>query len=77
MAPATPRALGGHLQRGLILAMVLTVPFVLVLLDVEPLLRALGQPAGVSRDAADYVRGILWGSSPTSCSSSCGRRCRR
>jgi multidrug resistance protein, MATE family len=57
-------ALGGHLQRGLILAMALTVPFVLALLDVEPLLRALGQPAGVSRDAADYVRGILWGELP-------------
>jgi MATE family multidrug resistance protein len=40
------------------------VPFVLALLDVEPLLRALGQPAGVSRDAADYVRGILWGELP-------------
>ncbi len=57
-------ALGGHLQRGLVLAAALTVPFVLALLDVGPLLRVLGQPAGVSRDAADYIRGILWGELP-------------
>jgi MATE family multidrug resistance protein len=56
--------LGGHLQRGLVLAAAITVPFILLLLDVEPLLRALGQPAGVSREAANYVRGILWGGLP-------------
>jgi MATE family multidrug resistance protein len=58
------RALGGHLQRGFVLAGVLTVPFVLGLLDVEPLLVALGQSATVSRDAADYTRAILWGVLP-------------
>lgn len=58
------RALGGHLQRGFVLAGALTAPFVLGLLDVEPLLRALGQPAAVSRDAADYTRAILWGVLP-------------
>ncbi|HEX9944595.1 MAG TPA: MATE family efflux transporter [Thermoanaerobaculia bacterium] len=57
-------AIGGHLQRGLVLAAALTVPFVLGLLDIEPLLRVLGQPAGVSRDAAAYTRGILWGVLP-------------
>lgn len=57
-------ALGGHLQRGFVLAGALTVPLVLGLLDVEPLLRALGQPAVVSRDAADYTRAILWGALP-------------
>jgi multidrug resistance protein, MATE family len=57
-------AVGGHLQRGLVLAAVLTVPTVLGLLDVDPILRALGQPAAVSRDAADYTRGILWGILP-------------
>ncbi|HEV2853778.1 MAG TPA: MATE family efflux transporter [Thermoanaerobaculia bacterium] len=57
-------ALGGHLQRGFVLAGVLTVPFVTGLLDVEPLLRALGQPAAVSGDAADYTRAILWGGLP-------------
>ncbi len=58
------QALGGHLQRGFVLAGGLTVPLVLGLLDVEPLLRALGQPAAVSRDAADYTRAILWGVLP-------------
>jgi MATE family multidrug resistance protein len=57
-------AVGGHLQRGLVLATVLTVPTVLALLDIDPILRALGQPAAVSRDAADYTRGILWGILP-------------
>jgi len=57
-------AVGGHLQRGLVLAAVLTVPTVAGLLDVEPILRALGQPAAVSRDAADYTRAILWGILP-------------
>lgn len=58
------RALGGHLQRGFVMAGVLTVPLVLGLLDIAPLLRALGQPAAVSRDAADYTRAILWGILP-------------
>ncbi len=58
------RALGGHLQRGFVLAGVLTVPFVVGLLDVEPLLVALGQSPAVSRDAADYTRVILWGGLP-------------
>lgn len=58
------RALGGHLQRGFVLAGALTVPLVVGLLDVEPLLRALGQPAAVSRYAADYTRAILWGVLP-------------
>lgn len=57
-------AVGGHLQRGLMMAALLTVPIVLGLLDVEPLLRALGQPDSVSGDAADYTRAILWGIFP-------------
>jgi len=57
-------AIGGHLQRGVVLAAVVTVPFVLALLDIEPLLKACGQAPGVSRDAADYARAILWGSLP-------------
>jgi MATE family multidrug resistance protein len=57
-------AVGGHLQRGLVLAAVLTVPTVLALLDIDPILRALGQPAAVSLDAAAYTRGILWGILP-------------
>jgi MATE family multidrug resistance protein len=57
-------AVSGHLQRGLVMAAVMTVPIVLCLLDVEPLLRALGQPDSVSGDAADYTRAILWGIFP-------------
>ncbi|HKI00667.1 MAG TPA: MATE family efflux transporter [Thermoanaerobaculia bacterium] len=57
-------AVGGHLQRGIVLAALMTVPFVLGLLDVGPLLLGLGQPAAVSADAADYTRGILWGAFP-------------
>jgi len=57
-------AIGDHLQRGLVMATAITVPFTLSLLDVEPLLRRLGQPDQVSRDAADYTRGILWGVLP-------------
>src|SRR5882672_3089746 len=57
-------AIGAHLQRGLVMALALTVPFVLLLLDVAPFLRALGQPADVSRDAAAFVQGILWGILP-------------
>jgi multidrug resistance protein, MATE family len=58
------RAIGGHLQRGLVMAAALTVPIVLLLLDVGPFLRLLGQPPAVSRDAAAFVRGILWGLLP-------------
>lgn len=57
-------AIGGHLQRGLTMALAITVPFTLLLLDVAPFLRLLGQPAAVSRDAAAFVRGILWGILP-------------
>ncbi|HEY0514324.1 MAG TPA: MATE family efflux transporter [Thermoanaerobaculia bacterium] len=57
-------AIGGHLQRGLVMAVALTVPYILCFLDIEPLLRLSGQPAGVSHDTADYARGILWGVLP-------------
>jgi MATE family multidrug resistance protein len=57
-------AIQGHLRRGLVIALGLTALFVLALLDVEPFLVAIGQPPGVSRQAADYTRGILWGLLP-------------
>lgn len=57
-------AIGGHLQRGLVMAAAITVPIVLLLLDVGPFLRLLGQPPEVSRDAGAFVRGILWGLLP-------------
>ncbi len=57
-------AIGGYLQRGLVMAAALTAPIVLLLLDVGPFLRLLGQAPEVSRDAAAFVRGILWGLLP-------------
>ncbi|HEY3570155.1 MAG TPA: MATE family efflux transporter [Thermoanaerobaculia bacterium] len=57
-------AIGGHLQRGLVMAAALTVPIVLLLLDVGPVLRRLGQTPEVSRDTASFTRGILWGIIP-------------
>ena len=57
-------AVGGHLQRGLVMAAALTVPTVLLLLDVRPLLHLLGQAPEVSRDTAAFTRGILWGLLP-------------
>ena len=43
------------LQRGLVLALVLTVPITLVLLTVEPVLALVNQPPDVIPDAAGYV----------------------
>jgi MATE family multidrug resistance protein len=57
-------AIGGHLQRGLVMAAALTVPLVLLLLDVRPFLNLLGQAPEVSRDTAAFARGILWGILP-------------
>lgn len=54
-------AIGGHLQRGAVLALALTIPFSLALWDVEGLLRLLGQPPAVIGGAAAYARGIIWG----------------
>jgi MATE family multidrug resistance protein len=58
------RAIAGDLQRGAVLALAVTLPLVLLMLDVEPFLRAIGQPPEVSVAAADYTRGILWGILP-------------
>ena len=57
-------AIGGHLQRGFFMSAVMVVPFTLLLLDVGPVLVRLGQTAGVSAEAASYIRGILWGGLP-------------
>lgn len=56
-----PESVGAHLQRGLLLALALSLPIGLLLWDIAPLLRALGQPEAVVGDAAAYARGILWG----------------
>jgi MATE family multidrug resistance protein len=55
------RAVGAHLQRGVVMAGALTIPFALALWDVRGLLAFLGQPAGVIGDAAAYVRAIIPG----------------
>jgi MATE family multidrug resistance protein len=56
-----PEMVAAHLQRGMILALALSLPIGLLLWDISPLLRALGQPEAVVGDAADYARGIVWG----------------
>lgn len=56
-----PEAVAAHLQRGLLLAVALSLPIGLLLWDISPLLRAVGQPEAVIGDAAAYARGIVWG----------------
>ena len=58
------RAVGDHLQRGAVMAAVLTVPFVLAVWDVRGLLRFLGQPGAIVEDAAVFARTIAWGALP-------------
>lgn len=58
------RAVGDHLQRGLVMAAALTLPFVLAVWDIRGLLRLLGQHEEVIGDAAAYARAIIWGSLP-------------
>jgi MATE family multidrug resistance protein len=61
--PVVAQAVGAHdepaiergLQRGVVLALLLSVPASLLLLTVEPVLGALGQPPGVVPLAARYV----------------------
>lgn len=61
--PIVAQALGARdtlavqrgVQRGLVLAMLLTVPVGLVLLTVRPVLELVGQPAEIVPDAAGYV----------------------
>ena len=50
-----------HLQRGAVLALALTLPFGLLLANIEPILRLLGQPEAVLGDAAAFARGLIWG----------------
>lgn len=69
-------AVGAHLQRGIVLAAGMSLPFGLLVWNVAPALRLIGQPAAVVGDAAAYARGILWGSRPTSSSWPFARRSR-
>ena len=55
------RAVSAHLQRGIVLAVALALPMILLFWDIRELLRLLGQPAEILDQAAAYVRAILWG----------------
>lgn len=54
-------AVSAHLQRGIVLAVALSIPIGFLFWDVAPVLRLIGQPAAIVGDAASYARGILWG----------------
>lgn len=54
-------AVSAHFQRGAVLALALTLPFGLLLGNVSPVLRLLGQPDAILGDAASYARGLIWG----------------
>jgi multidrug resistance protein, MATE family len=54
-------AVGAHLQRGIVLGLVMVIPIGLLLWDVRPALLALGQPAAVTAEAAAFARGMIWG----------------
>lgn len=56
-----PEAVNAHLQRGIVLALALAIPMGLLLWDVSPVFRLLGQPEAVLGKAAAYSRGIIWG----------------
>ena len=55
------KAVGDHLQRGIVLALVMVLPCALLLWDVSPALRFAGQPAAVVGEAAAFSRAIIWG----------------
>jgi MATE family multidrug resistance protein len=54
-------AVGRHVQRGLVLAVALAVPLSLPMLDLGPLLRALGEPPAVVAGARLYARLLVPG----------------
>jgi len=70
--PIVAQALGAHdelavrrgLQRGLVLALLLSVPISLALLTVRPVLELVGQPPEVVPSAAGYVYRVLPGVLP-------------
>jgi MATE family multidrug resistance protein len=58
------RAAGGHLQRGLVLALALSLPVSLLMIDIRPLMRVLGEPPGVTAGATLYLRLLIVGNLP-------------
>jgi MATE family multidrug resistance protein len=57
-------AIGAHLERGLVLALVLAVPLSLLLWNVKTVLSHLGQPPALVAGATAFVRGIVPGVVP-------------
>jgi MATE family multidrug resistance protein len=58
------RAIGGHLQRGVLLAAVATLPISLAMWNLRPFLVLLGQSPQVVADATLYTRTLVWGNLP-------------
>jgi MATE family multidrug resistance protein len=54
-------SIGAHLQRGLVLAIVLAIPLGLLFWNITPFLRFADQPGEIVQEAASYARGIVWG----------------
>lgn len=52
-------------RQGMWLAVMLCIPCWLILWQAEPILRAMGQEADLSRDAALFLRILMWGLLPT------------
>jgi MATE family multidrug resistance protein len=55
------KTIGAHLQGGVVLALALTIPLGLLIGNVRPALRLLGQPEAIIGDAAAFARGLIWG----------------
>jgi MATE family multidrug resistance protein len=56
-----PETVSAHLQRGAVLGLAMAIPMGLILWDVSPVLRLLGQPEAIVTKAATFTRGIIWG----------------
>ncbi|HZF08268.1 MAG TPA: MATE family efflux transporter [Thermoanaerobaculia bacterium] len=57
-------AIGAHLERALVLAVVLALPLSVVLWNARPLLARLGQPPALVLGSSDFIRAILPGVVP-------------
>jgi MATE family multidrug resistance protein len=58
------RAIGGHLQRGILLAAAAAVPISIAMWDLRPFLVLLGQTPQVVADATLYTHILVWGNLP-------------
>lgn len=55
------RAIGAHFQRGIVLALALSLPFMALMWNTEPLFRAFGVTSEVAEGVAEYIHAIVWG----------------